>query len=374
MFMLGLALLTTCSSAFADPITIVVGVMEVVAATGAADAVVAGMMYAAGALSIVGGITQNKSLEKIGGYLGLAAGVANMGIAVAKDLATSSTTLANAPDSIVANTPDVIAKPVTNAAADQSIGNTALSDLNTPVDATGNVANSTTVDTALNAPTGTASLPTTPGSEFSGAAHNVTNDPNLVSSSGAADLAAQPTAPISGSSAATPAPDANVSAPNTPAGANVNTGSGAGTTQMPAAQAGPWDTAAPQPGGGGFWKNFTADPGKWIDKNQTMVKMGGGLVQAAMQQFAPSGKDRAALMEAQLARDKFNYEKQRMANYNNSVIGASGTSIGYNPNAQPFAGGPQDPTRFVPNSAQLQIGQQWQPNQPTPGLINGSQG
>ena len=93
-----------------------------------------------------------------------------------------------------------------------------------------------------------------------------------------------------------------------------------------------------------------------------------------MQQFAPSGKDRAALMQAQLERDKFNYEKQRMANYNQSVIGASGAGIGYNPNAQPFAGGPQDPTRFVPNSAQLQIGQQWQPNQPPPGLINGSQG
>ena len=369
MFMLGMALLFTCSSAFADPITVVVGVMEVVSAASATEAVVAGMMYVAGAMSIVGGLTQNKSLEKIGGYLGLAGGVAS----IATNLASSSTTLANAADSTVANTPDVVSTPVTNAATD-SAGNTVLKDLNTATDATGNVANSTTVDTALNAPaTAGAGVQAGPNVTTGSGAGTTDFSGASAGANPAADLAAQPSAPISSS---VPTADAGTSAPNTPAGPNVNTGSGSGTTQFADSTKIPGvvDGATPPPQQGSFWKNFTDDPSGWINKNKEVVKMGGGLVQAAMQQFAPSGKDRAALMQAQLERDKFNYEKQRMANYNQSVIGASGAGIGYNPNAQPFAGGPQDPTRFVPNSAQLQIGQQWQPNQPPPGLINGSQG
>jgi len=381
--LLGLAALLTCSSAFADPITIAVGVMEIASAAEMGSAIITGVMYAAGALSIVGGLTQNKSLERIGGYLGMAGGVASL----ASNLASASTTLATQEGgATVAASSEIAAAPATTALGEQA-GNTAISDLNTGVNAAVDPAAAQSVNANLAAQQGVSGV-----ADAAPAGGGAIAGPNVMTGSGAGttsfadpsavtppgiDFTGAPAGDSGGliqNASSAPASSSDSFTPNdTSGGANTSTGSGSGTTTYSPSPSIPGVQDGPTVAKDSFWKGLVDNPSGWIDKNKAVIDVAGKFGSAAMQQLAPSGKDRAALMEAQLQRDKFNYEKQRVANYNKSVQGAAGSHIGFDPNSNPYGGPTFDPTRFVPNPNALQMGA-WRPNTPPPGIIAGAQG
>lgn len=287
-------------------IPFIIAGVEAYGAAVATSAVVAGMMYTAAALTVVGAITHNQDLSRWGSYVGLAGGAASL----ATDLASGGASL-GANQGFEASEATGQAGMTTGTATDTVAGGANAA----PTSGASSVAPAAETTTSGGANANALSVnPQAASGELTGAD---------ASKSLSGEVAGQTGAPIGG------APDVTTGAPGS---ASTSLGSNQGFEASEAAGG----TPAPAASSKGLIGDLVD---KWAGAgDQTkaqLMKIAAGTVSGVMDQVAPSPLQKAQM--AALANDqrRLQYEQDQRARLNASITGTNSSVSASNTSTPP---------------------------------------